>query len=413
MKNFTLSLTLDNHRLAEIVENAGRNLWSRFISPDSVLYDYAGPAGEVILPTPEECRNHIPNGLGWWTPVENGGFFTGMYLVASCDRYRLDPSAENREKIRRLVGGVYKLQDVGNTPGFVARGVGTDGRCHYAASSNDQVFPWFLGLWRYLQTDIPSEAERTKCIGRMSALAEGLARNNWNTPGDMPDFDRGRWLDGTFCSAVHLASVTRIMYEITRDEHWRMLHYRYLNEPDPQGVLRRERIAAGMDNLAHWSAWFNSNVQYALRELYRLETDPALRSLYRRSLRINAQNAVMLLPLHRQYDWEAAYSFTPDWHRMMPPWRKQRNGEEAQALAMEQLEIWNRACPAIAAEKAALKPAVCAGYIIVLSEEPELLKAAGPLLAEIFLPFHCDRLGYSTFFYVENVIYELWKKSLP
>ncbi len=248
------NLSAGDAGLPAAAESVNRNLWSRFMSPDSVLYDYAGPAGEVVLPTPEECRRHIPNGLGWWTPVENGGFFTGMYLIAAADRYRQNPTAENREKVKRLAGGLYRLQDVGKTPGFIARGIGTDGECHYAASSNDQVFPWFLGLWSYWNTDIPTDAERAECAGRMARLAGELEKINWLIPGDMPDFTRGWWLGENFCSAVHLSSVTRIMYEVTKDEHWKELHYRYLNEPDRKGVRRRDRIAAGMDDLAPWSA---------------------------------------------------------------------------------------------------------------------------------------------------------------
>ena len=41
-----------------------RTLERRFTSPDGVLYDYAGPAGEVVLPTPEECTEGRPNALG-------------------------------------------------------------------------------------------------------------------------------------------------------------------------------------------------------------------------------------------------------------------------------------------------------------------------------------------------------------
>lgn len=400
------NLSAGDAGLPAAAESVNRNLWNRFMSPDSVLYDYAGPAGEVVLPTPEECRRHIPNGLGWWTPVENGGFFTGMYLIAAADRYRQNPTAENREKVKRLAGGLYRLQDVGKTPGFIARGIGTDGECHYAASSNDQVFPWFLGLWSYWNTDIPTDAERAECAGRMARLAGELEKINWLIPGDMPDFTRGWWLGENFCSAVHLSSVTRIMYEVTKDEHWKELHYRYLNEPDRKGVRRRDRIAAGMDDLAPWSAWFNSNAQYAVRELYRLETDPALRELYRKSLRINAEKAVPLLPLHRKYDTAATYAFTPDWHRMMPPWREQENERDAQTLALEQIGVWDRACPAIAVEKASLKPAICAGYIIVLSEQPELIEQHWPQIEEAILRFNYDKLHYSAFFYVENVIYD-------
>ena len=141
-------------------------IWSRFIGKDNIMYDYTGLKGEVVLPTPEECAADLPNALGWWTPIENGGFFNGMYLVAQCDRYERNKTPENREKVRRLVAGLYKLQDVGSTPGFIARGVGSDGKCHYAASSNDQNFPWFLGLGRYLDTDIPTPEERQECIAR-------------------------------------------------------------------------------------------------------------------------------------------------------------------------------------------------------------------------------------------------------
>ena len=56
------NLSAGDAGLPAAAESVNRNLWSRFMSPDSVLYDYAGPAGEVVLPTPEECRRHIPNG---------------------------------------------------------------------------------------------------------------------------------------------------------------------------------------------------------------------------------------------------------------------------------------------------------------------------------------------------------------
>ncbi|UKI30877.1 MAG: hypothetical protein L6W00_23855 [Lentisphaeria bacterium] len=115
----TLNAQEELNRKADEVNQV---IWSRFIGKDNIMYDYTGLKGEVVLPTPEECAADLPNALGWWTPIENGGFFNGMYLVAQCDRYERNKTPENREKVRRLVAGLYKLQDVGSTPGFIARG---------------------------------------------------------------------------------------------------------------------------------------------------------------------------------------------------------------------------------------------------------------------------------------------------
>ena len=67
-------------------------LKKRFLSPQGFLYDYADGNGEVELPTPDECLANFPNVFGWWTPIENGGFFTGLYLVGLCEEYACAPS---------------------------------------------------------------------------------------------------------------------------------------------------------------------------------------------------------------------------------------------------------------------------------------------------------------------------------
>jgi hypothetical protein len=59
------------------VEKAHKELWGRFIDKHGVINDFKG-----ALPTPEDCSMGRPNALGWWSPIENGPMFTGIYLTA-------------------------------------------------------------------------------------------------------------------------------------------------------------------------------------------------------------------------------------------------------------------------------------------------------------------------------------------
>ncbi len=59
--------------------------------------------GRFPRPTPEECREGKPNALGWWTPVENGSMFNGMYLDGICTRWQ-DTRAE-ADRIKRAATG--------------------------------------------------------------------------------------------------------------------------------------------------------------------------------------------------------------------------------------------------------------------------------------------------------------------
>lgn len=159
-----------------VAERIQVQIMNRFADSHGIITDYRGLKGEIVLPTPEECERNIPNAKGYWTPIENGGFFTGLYLLGQCRRYRQEKSENTRTLIRRLVGGLCKLQDVATVPGFIARGVGTDGKCHYKSSSSDQFFPWVIGVDAYLDTDIPSDAERKALAKRLAACGDALEK---------------------------------------------------------------------------------------------------------------------------------------------------------------------------------------------------------------------------------------------
>jgi len=152
------------------VETLHTQVWSRFLhKPYGIVLDYADQDGNAIIPTPEECVRSMPNPLGWWTPIENGAFFTGLYLGGLTEAFRLSPSEKLKNEILTLIGGLFRLQDVGNTPGFIARGVATDGTSHYPMGSDDQTAPWVYGLYKALQCDFFNE--RTENRNQSKALA--------------------------------------------------------------------------------------------------------------------------------------------------------------------------------------------------------------------------------------------------
>ena len=125
----------------QAIEQAHAELWGRRIDRHGVMLDYVGE-----IPTPEDCQLGRPNAIGWWSPIENGPMFTGMYLPAMCERARRSGADEDKANARRLAEGLVKCASVSEVPGFIARGMGTDGRCHYPLGSDDQTHPWFLSL---------------------------------------------------------------------------------------------------------------------------------------------------------------------------------------------------------------------------------------------------------------------------
>lgn len=153
--------------LDQAVESAHAALWGKFIGAEGLIHDYVGE-----LPAPEECALGKPNAIGWWSPIENGPMFTGTYLAAICQRARRRGAAADRDKSRRLAQGLLACASVSDVPGFIARGMGTDGRCHYPLGSQDQTHPWFYGLHAYATSGIPDAEERKIVVDKMKEVAK-------------------------------------------------------------------------------------------------------------------------------------------------------------------------------------------------------------------------------------------------
>ena len=268
----------------------------KFVGPEGLLHDYLGE-----LPSPEDCAACRPNAKGWWTPIENGPMFTGPWLEACCARARRTGSDEDKALCRRLAGGLLKAASVSKVPGFIARGVGADGVCHYPVGSMDQTLPWFYGLWAYYRSGLASPEDAAKIRAKMLEVASAIEKNGWKCPCE-PPFEKehcGDFLhDGLpFRNAVHGLFLFRILAEL---EPARMDFYRKLL-PERLPVCARGYAAdlPKLKNLEPHLLWIYVCAQGCLAELARLEPDePA----FRQGLETNAERAKRFLPLSEKYD---------------------------------------------------------------------------------------------------------------
>lgn len=196
---------MGNEQTDAVLEQAQHEIhstiWKRFIDKNNIMLDYADLEGNLSLPTAEECERNQPNALGWWSPIENAGFFNGDYLLGLLTAYRLalhegkEKETEKRKtEIRRLVQGLLLIQDVCTVDGCICRGVGADGYSHYPGSSDDQISPWLLALDAYMESGIPSNREKEVCRSHLLRQLDGLYANHWTVPGDRPGFERGSYI---------------------------------------------------------------------------------------------------------------------------------------------------------------------------------------------------------------------------
>ena len=205
--------------LLAAVEDAHRNITTRFVGPEGLLHDYEGD-----LPTPADCRDCRPNAMGWWSPIENGPMFTGPYLEAVCARARRTGTAEDLALAKKLADGLVRAASVSDVKGMIVRGFGTDGVCHYPLGSEDQTLPWFYGLHAYWRSEIPSVAEKASVAAKMREVAEALEANEWKCPcdGAFTGQTRGAFMDSglVFRGAAHTLFLLRAVWEVTGEGKW-------------------------------------------------------------------------------------------------------------------------------------------------------------------------------------------------
>lgn len=393
----------------EAIEQAHGEIWRRFIDKHGVMIDFTDLDGSVSLPTPEECRDGKPNALGWWSPIENGPMFNGMYMDAAIGRWQHTKSDADAAKARRLMEGLLLMASVSDVPGFIGRGVSTDGKSHYAMGSNDQTMPWFFGLWRYLESGLATPEERERIVAKVTQTAEVIVQRNWQMPAEPPFGIRGGFGEVGFEGTPRVLFVCKWMHQLTGRPEWDARYREALTKRGGKDNLTGlEYCERGMVfYYARYHSWTSCVSVAALRGAWEMETDEALRTAYARGLQASADLAFRSLPMAEKYDANHPSKFNPDWRMMNELWKPQQTEKESQDLAHDQLRLFLKVSPRRAHETEFVREPTSAAWIVSLAPDRTILRERAAAVEEVITHYDYAQLYYSQFFWVEAAWWRL------
>lgn len=411
----------EEDRVRQAVDRAHEELWRRFVNGHGILFDYVTPAGEALVPSREECKLCKPNGLAWWCPTENGAFFNGLYLDGLCNRWRETKRPEDAERARRIARGLLLLARVGETPGFIARGIATDGHSHHPAGSDDQTLPWFYGLWRYVKSGIPTPPERQEIIALMTATAVALEQNRWRMPCDPPSFgDRGVWGDKSPVSVPRLLFVVRAMHDLTGEERWLAAYHHLVAETPVEAAKSRLEICGdgslipehARPDRGYFAFWTKASVQACLTALCEMETDPAIRRRYEDGRACFARMAAQHIGAFRQYKRDDLSPAGPDWRALNEWWEPQSRIDHAVQVAERQAREWYRIFQRKGYEARCMQEPLFAAWIVTLSGDRRLVAECRDEIRSALTHYDWRDLCYATFFVAECAAFEGFRHGL-
>jgi hypothetical protein len=344
--------------------------------------------------------------------------FTGLYLPAACERARRSGSSVDKANARRLAQGLLKCASVSDVPGFIARGLGTDGRCHYPLGSDDQTHPWFYGLHAYFMSGIPSAEERPPIAKKMQEVANVLESTAWKCPcdGAFQGQFRGGFQGHLFRDAVRYLFMLRAMYDVTRDGVWRERYQQALAErPAPRAKTRAEICAAGygsdreaIKGIDEYQLWIYVGSQGSLAKLVALETNESLRAQYRTGLAVNAQNALAAIAAHQQFDNNDTKIFgNAHWRAVYAAWFPQHT--QADAAKLSTTADKTKRGERKHYEARYMRNPLAAAAIVALAGDDTGRDAVERAIRH----YDYSKLNMAEFFFAECAYYALTKKAIP
>ncbi|WP_215946676.1 hypothetical protein [Arenibacter algicola] len=399
--------SVNSQTVAEIaIEQANRELWYKYIDKYGIINDFVGER-----PTAMDCRLSRPNAFGWWTPIENGGFFNGIYLMAACERVRLTNSDVDRDKARILAQGLLKLALVSDVPGFISRGISDDGKTHYPNGSNDQTIPWFFGLNHYLNSDIPSIKEKKIIKDKMIEVAQAIRLNNWGFPSDgmFTGGSRDDLEDYRFLEAPCYLWLLLTMHKLTDDITWFNQYQAALKDVSNVGDKTRIEICSeGIAYSADYEVWGNRRdylwvyviKQASLIELLKMEKEDSIRSLYLKGIMNNKDFAMEYANEFSKFDNNDTKKYgNSDWRASYSEWYPQFTVDEA--ISISRLKNDEITGHRKGYERTYMTNPLAAASIIALVGDPDDCE----LIDKIVAHYDYSKLNLGEFFFAEFAYY--------
>lgn len=398
-----------------MIEAIHQDVWKRFVhKPQYLVLAYTDLDGSVIMPEPVECAANKPNALSWGTPLQDGAFFTGLYLDGMVRRWKRTQSEEDRQKARNLAQGLLLCASVGKTPGFIARWVLDDRVSHYSVGSDDQTGPWFYGLWKYVKSGASTPEEKERIVEKMKEVAQALRSNKWDLPsdpqGDFPPGETRGWANWSWMnyrSATRLLFTMRIMQELTGDKTWGDLYSAAMQETSKNGRTRLQIIEEGMagewkevPQLAKGHLFICVVSQSMVKELHELEANPEIKKQYLKSLAATAQSAWPALP-GEQVGSYTGQAFRLDWRMLNDTWKPQKSSSEGAKLASEQMHAFDNRGMYLEAEY--IREPICAVWLSLF--HPDGLHPQVQNLSRLIEQVNWKKVHSSYAFMAESVWY--------
>ncbi len=391
------------------IDDINAEIWKRFIDKNNIFIDYTDLNGNIIFPTLLDYKEGRPNSIGWWTPTENGSMFGGLYMDGAIKRWEHTKKPDDSLKVRNLANGLMLLATVSSVEGFFARGYnGNDGNSYYPLSSDDQASGWFYGMWRYLETNIPTSDERVRIQNKIVSAATAIVSKHWLIPAEAPFKVRGSFATFDF-RAARMLFTAKICYKITKDSYWNNL---YLNAMYETGGNKKQSrlqiIAKGLDSQAEsTNTWHNSPSFACLRCLWEMEDDNSIKESYGKGLEATATNALASLKKSSYYPQYDINSFSLNWYPMNKFWKSQTSSAQADSVALAQLADWIIREPRRSTEVIYVREPIFAAWAISLAPDKKVLQSRRNDLMNVFNTYKFNQLYFVYFFPLEAVWWRL------
>jgi hypothetical protein len=198
----------------------------------------------------------------------------------------------------------------------------------------------------------------------------------------------------------------KLMARVTSEASWEERYRAELGVAGGELALTKRQYATGgmKYHYAPTHAWTSCVAVGALRCLWEMEEDAALKADYAAGLVASAVLAAECLPLAEKFDPSNPDTFDQDWRTaMMPLWKPHTTEQEAVDLAIAQLKAFGKISPRRHSEAAFIREPSAAAWIVSLCPDKDVVKTHLPAIERLLRRYDYADLYYATFFWVESV----------